>query len=132
MTKRSDPKATPASLRVVGPDTEVARILPPDGLGPVATALWVEIVRDYEFSDPGSVATLRQACFAVDLAERCRQEIERLGIVTVSRNGTMRANPAAQSEIQARALACRLLARLGLDLEPLRSGPGRPAGARGG
>jgi hypothetical protein len=31
-------------------------------------------------------------------------------------------------ELAARALACRLLARLGLDVEPIRSSVGRPPG----
>ena len=40
--------------------------------------------------------------------------------------------PLLKHELAARAFVVRTLARLGLDLEPVRAGPGRPPGARGG
>jgi hypothetical protein len=44
----------------------------------------------------------------------------------------MRDHSLIKHEIAARSFVVRTLARLGLDLEPVRAGPGRPAGARGG
>jgi phage terminase small subunit len=101
---------------------------PPAHLGDVARELWQSVIKNYEFEDPASMTVLVEACSALDRAERCRQQISEDGEVVRSRTGMLRAHPLLQSELQSRALACRLLQRLGLDLEPIRSGPGRPGG----
>lgn len=125
-----DTKTTKASLKVVDDETMAATPVPPDGLGPEALRLWDEIVTSYAFDDPASTEILRQAVCAVDLAAKCREQVQRDGLMVKVR-GQTKENPAAKIELTARSLSARLLARLGLDLEPTRSGPGRPAGAIG-
>jgi hypothetical protein len=103
---------------------------PPVGLGSMGTSLWVDIVAAYEFSDRASYETLGQACMAADRAESCRKQIEEDGEVIRSR-GSVRDHPLIKHELAARAFVVRTLARLGLDLEPVRPGPGRPGGGVG-
>jgi phage terminase small subunit len=104
---------------------------PPAHLGPVARQLWLDVVSNYEFGDPASSAVLVEACNALDRSERCRLAISSDGEVFRTRSGTLRQHPLLTAEIQSRALACRLLQRLGLDLEAIRPGPGRPGGSVG-
>jgi hypothetical protein len=104
---------------------------PPGHLGDVARQLWVDIVSSYEFGDAASSAILVEACNALDRAERCRLAISSEGECYQTRSGMLRAHPLLVTEVQSRALACRLLQRLGLDLEAIRPGPGRPGGGVG-
>ena len=121
------PQAQP-DLKVV-PARVPAGPEPPAHLGEVAAALWCRVTADYQFDDPASERVLIEACSALDRAERCRRQITTDGeVVRGGRAGMLRAHPLLVSELQSRALACRLLQRLGLDLEPVRAGPGRPAG----
>ena len=100
---------------------------PPCKLGAVGMSLWTDIVRAYEFSDRASYETLAQACAAADRAERCREQIDADGEVIRTKAGP-RDHPLLKHEIAARSFVVRTLARLGLDLEPVRAGPGRPGG----
>jgi hypothetical protein len=92
--------------------------------------LWTDITAAYEFSDRGSYETLFQACAAADRAERCRVAIDRDGEMIRTRTGE-REHPLLKAEMAARGFVVRTLARLGLDLEPVRPGPGRPPGGVG-
>jgi hypothetical protein len=67
---------------------------------------------------------------ALDLAGRLREQINADGEVIRVR-GVPKAHPAVRDLLQAQAFVTRTLARLGLDVEPLRSGPGRPPTASG-
>ena len=96
-------------------------------LGAVGMSLWCEITQAYEFNDRGSYETLSQACAAADRAEACRAQIDADGEVIRNKMG-IRDHPLLKHEIASRAFVVRTLARLGLDLEPVRSGPGRPPG----
>jgi hypothetical protein len=88
---------------------------------------WSRVTSQYDFDDPASLELLAQCCAARSRAERCRQIIDRDGeLLQVGK--LVRAHPLIREEIQSRALCARLLRLLGLDLEPVRSGPGRPAG----
>lgn len=100
---------------------------PPRGLGPIGKGLWADITAAYEFSDRASYETLFQACAAADRAERCRVAIDRDGELVRTRTGE-REHPLLKAEMAARGFVVRTLARLGLDLEPVRPGPGRPPG----
>jgi hypothetical protein len=82
-------------------------------------------VAAYEFSDRASYETLYQACSAADRAERCRAAIDADGEVLKTR-GSVRDHPLIKHELALRAFVCRALQRLGLDLEPVRPGRGRP------
>jgi hypothetical protein len=116
----------PPSLAVVPPLDEGPR--PSCKLGPIGMSLWRDIIGAYEFSDRGSYETLSQACAAADRAERCRKQIEEDGELLRMRSGAVRDHPLLKHELAARSFVVRSLARLGLDLEPVRGGPGRPAG----
>jgi hypothetical protein len=87
-------------------------------------------VRDYEFSDPGSIEVLAQACASLDRAELCAEEIARDGQMLRSKTG-VRSNPLLREELANRAFCVRALSKLGLDLEPLHDRPGRPSGSFG-
>jgi hypothetical protein len=116
-------------LTVVAPAPAPEHPQPPRELDATGRALWDAVVRDYEFADPGSTEVLYQACAAVERAERCRRIIDEDGEVVKTRTGP-RSHPLLRDEVANRALAARLIGRLGMDLEPLRTGPGRPPGAR--
>jgi hypothetical protein len=120
--RRSSPK-----LAVV-PQQPLAKVPdPPAKLGAPGMKLWRSILEVYEFADAASYQVLYQSCACVDRAESCREIIDRDGeLIYVGKN--CRSHPLLRDEMQNRALACRLLARLGLDLEPVRDGPGRPPG----
>jgi len=114
-----------ANLKVVPPAPEPCSAEPPGKLGDVGLSLWRDIVSSYEFSDRASYETLFQACAAADRAQRLRELIDQDGEVIGTRMG-LKDHPALRHEIACRSFVVRTLARLGLDLEPVRSGPGRP------
>jgi hypothetical protein len=120
MAKRAD-------LQVIAADPAPEAVEPPGKLGAVGLSLWRDIVTSYEFNDRGSYETLFQACAAADRAAKLRALIDADGEVIRSK-GIVRDHPALKHEIACRSFVVRTLARLGLDLEPLRSGPGRPPG----
>jgi hypothetical protein len=103
----------------------------PSDLGKHGLELWRSVQAQYSIQDAGGYMMLYQACLAVDRAETCRAQIEADGQIIRGKFGP-RDHPLLKHEIAARAFAVRTLARLGLDLEPIRAGPGRPAGAIGG
>jgi hypothetical protein len=91
--------------------------------------LWIEVTAIFEFDDPGSYEVLAQACAARSRAERCRAIIDEQGEMVRLKGGVIRANPLLRDELANRAFTVRALSKLGLDLQPIRSGPGRPGGA---
>jgi hypothetical protein len=115
------------NLKVVQPAPGPVASEPPGKLGDVGLSLWRDIVSSYEFADRGSYETLFQACAAADRAAKLRDIIDQDGEVIGGRMG-LKDHPALKHEIANRSFVVRTLARLGLDLEPLRAGPGRPAG----
>ncbi len=124
------PRKSPASkpkLTVVAPLPARDQVVPPRALGEHGLRLWRSIVGDYEFSDPGSVEVLCQACAALDRAEACAAQIAEDGQMLRTKTG-MRSHPLLRDELANRAFAVRALGKLGLDLEPLHPGPGRPSG----
>ena len=122
MPRRTSPKLTviPASSVEQPPRSPIK-------LGQIGQSLWDDIVASYEFSDRASYETLGQACAAADRAERCREQIDADGECIQVRGGGLRDHPLLKHEISARSFVVRTLARLGLDLEPVR-GMGRPPG----
>jgi hypothetical protein len=100
---------------------------PPCKLGPAGMDLWTSIVCAYEFGDRGSLETLGQACSAADRAAEMAAQIDRDGVAIRTKTG-LRDHPLLKHELAARAFVVRALARLDLDLEPVRAGPGRPGG----
>jgi hypothetical protein len=116
------------------PSLSVVNLRPPSGsqppatLGPAGIRLWDAILTDYEISDAGGLALLEQAAAAYDRAERLRIEIDRDGEIIRGRGGIMREHPGLKIELGSRSFVCRTLQRLGINLETVRMGPGRPSG----
>ncbi|TIR99321.1 MAG: hypothetical protein E5X19_03525 [Mesorhizobium sp.] len=91
-------------------------------------ALWQSVNGQYQIEDAAGIEFLVTACQALDRAEALKTQIDADGAVIRTKAG-LKDHPGLKHEIAARSLCIRTLARLGLDLEPLHSGPGRPAGA---
>jgi hypothetical protein len=123
MTKKTN-------LTVVEPGTE-SIVSPPSTLGEAGRTLWRSIQSEYAISDSGGLAILEAACSAFDRAEDCRTRINNDGPTIKSRQG-IREHPLLKAELANRAFAVRALTKLGLDVEPVRAGPGRPGGAMSG
>jgi hypothetical protein len=122
MARKSGP-----SLAVVPQHPAVAVPDPPGKLDATGMDLWRSVLGAYEFSDAASYMVLYQSCAAVERAERCRAIIDADGELVRS-GKSVRSHPLLRDELANRALACRLLSRLGLDLEPVRGWAGRPPG----
>jgi hypothetical protein len=100
---------------------------PPRKLGVHGTALWKSVHSEYLISDAGGIELLALACQSLDRAESCREQIDKDGEL-LRLKGSCRSHPLLRDELQNRAFVSRCIARLGLDVEALRSGPGRPGG----
>jgi hypothetical protein len=122
MAKPNRPPLTVVDSTATGP-------APPRQLGQHGLALWHSIQSEYEITDPGALELLLQACGAVDRVEALSEQIRADGPVVRSRGGA-RPHPLLREETALRAFICRTLARLGLDVEPIRP-LGRPAYGRG-
>src|SRR5262245_54113429 len=115
------PEKSPLSLI----SSEQPAISPPRPLGTHGAALWNSVMREYAITDRGGIELLAQACAAVDRVETLRAAIDRAGEVVVVR-GIPKAHPALRDELAGRAFIVRTLERLGLNVEAIKSGPGRP------
>jgi hypothetical protein len=104
------------------------KVEPPRPLGDVGRALWDRITGAYNISDEGGREMLVQACLAADRAESLRAQIDAEGEFITTKQGR-KDNPLLKHELGARNFVCRTLLRLGLNVEPLRPGPGRPGTA---
>lgn len=100
---------------------------PPRPLGQHGMALWQSVNSQYGIEDAAGVEFLVTACQALDRAEALKAQIDADGAVIRTKAG-LKDHPGLKHETAARSLCIRTLARLGLDLEPLRNGPGRPSG----
>ncbi len=104
---------------------------PPRILAQHGRHLWDRIQRDYRVDDAGGIELLLLACEGIDRIHALREEIAEDGPVIRLRNGGVREHPALRAEIAAMSFVTRTLARLGLDVEPVRSSVGRPPGGIG-
>ena len=111
------------ALKLVGEDAETPP--PPRKLGKFGTQLWQSVTRSYCIEDAGGIELLCGACQQLDRAESCRTIIDRDGELLKSKTG-MREHPLLKAELASRAYVARCIQRLGLDVEALRAGPGRP------
>jgi hypothetical protein len=114
-------------LTLVGPGTTVPA--PPRTLGPPGLALWNRVQAEYRITDSGGTEILCLAAQALDRAESLSEAIAEDGQTIRTRAG-VRAHPALRDEIANRALVARLLGKLGIASEPIKS-PGRPSGGLG-
>ena len=104
---------------------------PPRTLDEKGRALWDRVMAEYAIQDAGGIELLLLACEATDRIYALREEIEHDGAVIRSRNGAIKEHPALRAEIAAMAFVSRTLARLGLDVEPVRPTSGRPGQGTG-
>jgi hypothetical protein len=102
---------------------------PPPTLGKAGAALWSAIMREYAIQDSGGLATLEQLSAATDRAADCAMQIERDGALIMTKHGP-KDHPLLKHELANRAFVVRALARLGINVEPVRP-IGRPSGGIG-
>jgi phage terminase small subunit len=98
---------------------------PPAHLSPWAREWFRRVVREYGITDESGIMLLTGALENFDRARAAREVIEREGMF-IDVAGSPRAHPALTVENRAYTLALSYWKHLQLDIEPLRSGPGRP------
>jgi hypothetical protein len=118
----SSPKSP---LTLVGPGTTAPA--PPRTLGAPGLALWNRIQLEFSILDSGGAELLCLAAESLDRAAALAACIDADGLSIRTRNG-IKANPLLRDELAARALAARLLVRLGVTSEPLKAAGRPPAG----
>jgi len=121
------PPNSPA-LKLVPPDVTTSPA--PSALGEAGGNLWRSITSEYQITDSGGIAMLEQACLAADRAKECCDIIAADGAVISTKHG-LKDHPLLRHELAARSFVVRTLARLGLDVEPVRPTVGRPPGRLG-
>jgi hypothetical protein len=97
----------------------------PRPLGEHGQGLWDRIQREFFIQDAAGQEILYQACATLDLAELLAAQIANDGPMITTAH-TRKTHPAVREELQARAIVCRLLEKLGVNTEASRPGPGRP------
>ena len=113
-------------LRIVG-ELDVTGSQPSRALGEHGLRLWRRATSEYAIDDVAGVEMLTLACEATDriqaLSDRIREDGE-----TVRTPTGLKAHPLLKEELAHRGFVTRTLTKLGLNFEPLRDRPGRPAG----
>jgi hypothetical protein len=126
-------KSTTTTIRPL-PYSIVTAIEPagiPSELGEAGQRLWQLVQSQFRVDDAGGILLLTQCCLAADRVARLKKLIDRDGELLKRPDGTIRSNPLLRDEIQARAFIARCISRLGLDLQPVQHGSGRPANRSG-
>ena len=95
-------------------------------LSPEAERWRKRIAKEYGISDSGGELLVQTVCESFDRMRNAQRAIESDGLVLVDRFGQRRLHPAANAERDARSAMLQSLKQLGLDIEILRDGPGRP------
>jgi hypothetical protein len=99
---------------------------PPANLTGPGADLWRSVMVQYAIRDSGGQMLLLQACEALNRAEACARTIARDGLTIATRVG-LKDHPLLRHETNNRGLCCRLLSKLGLNLEAVKP-MGRPSG----
>jgi hypothetical protein len=100
----------------------------PRPLGKHGRALWCSIMDEYEITDAGGIELLCLACQALDRAESCREQIDKMGECGIVDGRAVREHPLLKTELANRSFVSKCLERLGLNAEPGKA-VGRPAGS---
>ena len=100
----------------------------PKHLSSTAQKIWQEIAEDYQITDCAGQRILQVACEAFDRAQAAREKIDTDGMTITGRDGQIKNHPLVTVERDSRAAFLAGLKALNLDLEPLKSAPGRPGG----
>jgi phage terminase small subunit len=101
---------------------------PPAHLGKAGRQLFRDVVAEYSIDDVAGLALLGTAAECLDRIRAAQAAIERDGEVVQDRYGQVKVHPACNLEKDARNGFLMALKALNLDLEPLKSAPGRPMG----
>jgi hypothetical protein len=117
------------TFSIASPDTTGGS--PPRHLGQHGRQLWDAVQREYGIADRGGIELLAQCCAAADTAEALAAAIARDGAVIYSRTGVPRSHPAVKDALACRAFIVKTIERLGLNVEAIKPGPGRPTSAYG-
>jgi hypothetical protein len=116
------PMSRQPPLSIVSSDTTAPQ--PPRPLGVHGLKLWNEIQAEYRIDDRGGIEILAQLCAALDRAETLAVQVAEDGLLIATRNGP-KAHPLIKEELSARSFICRMLHRLGLNIEIVKP-VGRP------
>jgi hypothetical protein len=122
---RTTPK--PPALTVVGPGASGPQ--PPRQLGAPGRQFWDDILREFTIEDRAGLELLCLAAESLDRAADLDERIRVEGATIKGRGGMVRVHPAIKDQLACRAFTARCIERLGLNLEAVRAGPGRPARA---
>jgi phage terminase small subunit len=114
-------------LTLIGPGATIPP--PPRTLGPTGLSLWSRVQAEYRILDCGGAEILCIACEATDRIQSLSAAIAEDG-ETIRTRGGLKANPLLRDELANRALVARLLSKLGINVEPVKS-PGRPSSGLG-
>jgi hypothetical protein len=118
------PKPPPQTLSVVSSGTANSTS-PPGHLEAPGRRLWDGIQAEFNITDTAGLTLLFEACASVDTAEAIAAAVRQDGAVIYARSGVPRSHPGIKDMLGARALACRLLERLGVTTEAV-----QPPGVR--
>lgn len=102
---------------------------PPKHLSPEAAQWWDKINSGWALDD-SALLLLESGLESFDRMRGAQKILKKEGITTVDRYGQTKQHPATITENNAKMMMLRTLKALNLDLEPLNSGPGRPAGKK--
>lgn len=89
---------------------------------------WRRIVKEYGIDDDAGLLLLQTGLEAFCRMRECQAVISTDGAVIKDRFDQPKPHPLLSVERDSRAQMLAALKQLNLDLEPLRDGPGRPAG----
>jgi P27 family predicted phage terminase small subunit len=100
---------------------------PPKHLSAEAQAWWRRLTEQWDLDDP-SLLILEGALEAFDRMRAAQAIIAKEGVTCKDRFKQIKQHPATLVERDAKATLLRGIKALGLDLEPINPGPGRPPG----
>lgn len=100
---------------------------PPEHLSEEAAGWWNRFVSGWDM-DEAALLILEGALEAFDRMREAQRVIAVESITVKDRFGQVKQHPATLVERDSRAALLRGLKSLGLDLEPINNGPGRPGG----
>jgi P27 family predicted phage terminase small subunit len=99
----------------------------PAHLSSAAKEEWRRIVEGWDLDDP-SLMVLQSYCEAGDTERKAQKQIDKEGLVVFDRFKQPKPHPAFLVVRDMKSLRLRQLKALGLDLEPVHEGRGRPPG----
>jgi P27 family predicted phage terminase small subunit len=85
-----------------------------------ARGRWVDIVREYDITDPAGRQLLMTYCEAFLRMRGCQRQIKADGVTFTDRLGNIRQHPLLSVERDARQAMLMAMRHMNLDVEPLR------------